>query len=90
MAKSKSDPIPANFEDALSQLDMIVEDLEGEAVPLADLVCAAIGWRVKKANIVCVILQGSLQSLCEALGSSVNVCGACPVSLWAHVVIMLM
>ncbi|NCF88626.1 MAG: exodeoxyribonuclease VII small subunit [Verrucomicrobiaceae bacterium] len=38
MAKSKSDPIPANFEDALSQLDMIVEDLEGEAVPLADLV----------------------------------------------------
>ena len=38
MAKSKSDPIPANFEDALSQLDMIVEELEGEAVPLADLV----------------------------------------------------
>ena len=38
MAKYKSDPIPANFEDALSQLDMIVEDLEGEAVPLADLV----------------------------------------------------
>ena len=53
--------------------------------------CVAIGWRVKKANIVCVILQGSLQSLCEALGLLVTlVCGACAVSLWAHVVIMLM
>jgi hypothetical protein len=31
----------------------------------------AIGWRVENANIVCVILQGSLQSLCEAIGSSV-------------------
>ena len=38
MAKSKSEPIPSNFEDALSQLDSIVEDLEGDAVPLADLV----------------------------------------------------
>jgi len=38
MAKSKSEPIPSNFEDALTQLDSIVEDLEGDAVPLADLV----------------------------------------------------
>ena len=53
--------------------------------------CVAIGWRVEKANIVCVILQGSLQSLCEALRPSV--CGACRfgcrhLSPWAHVVIM--
>ena len=33
----------------------------------------SIGWRVENANIVCVILQGSLQSLCEAIGSSVCV-----------------
>lgn len=38
MAKPKSEPIPSNFEDALSQLDTIVDNLEGESVPLAELV----------------------------------------------------
>ena len=38
MAKSNSDPTPTNFEDAFSQLDVIVENLEKDGVPLADLV----------------------------------------------------
>ena len=38
MAASKSEKIPANFEDALSQLDTIVEALEQDSVPLADLI----------------------------------------------------
>ena len=45
--------------------------------------CVASGWRVEKANIVCVILQGSLQSLYEALGSLVCVVHVHQ-SLWAH------
>ncbi|MFT5404422.1 MAG: exodeoxyribonuclease VII small subunit [Verrucomicrobiales bacterium] len=38
MAASKSEKLPTNFEDALSQLDTIVEALEQDSVPLADLI----------------------------------------------------
>ena len=38
MATSKSEPIPSNFEDALAQLDTIVDALEGDAVPLDELI----------------------------------------------------
>ena len=38
MAAPKSEKIPANFEEALSQLDSIVDALEQDSVPLADLI----------------------------------------------------
>ena len=38
MAKSQPEPIPESFEEALSQLDSIVESLEGDGVPLTDLI----------------------------------------------------
>jgi exodeoxyribonuclease VII small subunit len=38
MANSAPENTPTNFEDALSQLDAIVESLEEEGVPLTDLI----------------------------------------------------
>ncbi len=38
MAESQPETIPESFEEALSQLDSIVESLEGEGVPLTDLI----------------------------------------------------
>ena len=38
MADSEPETIPESFEEALSQLDSIVESLEGDDVPLTDLI----------------------------------------------------
>jgi hypothetical protein len=47
----------------------------GAAGRRAGRASAATEWRLEKAEIACVILQGSLQSLCKALqGRAVSCC----------------
>ena len=79
MAKSKSEPIPSNFEDALSQLDSIVEDLEGDAVPLADLVNQYD--RGMKLLEACQVKLDEAKQRVASIGQSASVESASPTDM---------